>query len=151
MTPKLVGAFTVSATAVGAVTTAHEQQKTGGIHPVARTKALLPRAIAWRTGVLGALAVLIIMSQTGPASSQQPQPQQPRPQQRQQPERPPPDALKGFIAPLPPDQPTGIDRRERRCFARPSCPTGYRTFCVNPVGASVSCCHQWRTCEVIIR
>ena len=147
MNPKLFRA--IGAIAVGAATMAHAQQKKGGAHPSAR--ALLPRAIAWRTGVLGALAVLIIMSQTGPASSQQPQPQQPRPQERQQPQRPQPDALKGFIAPLPPDQPTGIDPRERRCFARPSCPTGYRTFCVNPVGASVSCCHQWRTCEVIIR
>jgi hypothetical protein len=146
MNPNLVRAFTVSATVVGAATMAHEQKKTGGIHPVARTKALLPRAIAWRTGVLGALAVLIIMSQTGPASSQPPQPQQ-----QQQPQRPQPDALKGFIAPLPPDQPTGIDPRERRCVARPSCPTGYRTFCVNPIGASVSCCHQWRNCEAIIR
>lgn len=138
MTPKLVGAFTVSATAVGAVTAAHEQQKTEE-YPVARTKALPPRAIAWRTGVLGALAVLIIMSaQTVPALSQ--------PQQKKQPE-----VQRGFVAPLPPDQPTGINPRETRCVARPSCPPGYRTFCVNPVGASPSCCHQWRKCEAIIR
>ena len=113
----------------------HELQSTGRTHHVASTKALLSRAMTWRTVVLGASAVLIIMAQTVPALSQ--------PQQRKQPEV----QRGGFNAPLPPDQPTGLNPRETRCFARPSCPTGYRTFCVNPVGASPSCCHQWRVCE----
>jgi hypothetical protein len=117
----------------------HPLQSTGKAHHVVRTKASMPLAKTCRKGALGALAILIIMSQTVPALSQQPQ------QQKQ------PEVQKGFIAPLPRDAPTGINPEERRCFARPSCPTGYRTFCVNPAAASPKCCHQWRSCEVILR
>jgi len=46
----------------------HALQSTGRAHHAAPTKALLPLARACRTGVLWALAVLIIMSQTGRAA-----------------------------------------------------------------------------------
>jgi hypothetical protein len=116
----------------------HPLHSPGRIHSGAPSSTVLRCAKAWQTGVRGSLAVLIMIAQIVPALSQ--------PQQRKQPERQP-EALRGFEAPLPPDKPSGLNPNERRCFARPGCPTGYRTFCVNPVGASPSCCHQWRVCE----
>jgi len=98
------------------------------------SRAVLPLMMLFRASVLGGLAAFVIVSQIGSALSQQPQ-------QRKQPE-----VQKGFNAPLPADPATGINRKETRCIARPSCATGYRTFCVNPVGASPKCCHQWRVC-----
>jgi hypothetical protein len=55
----------------------------------------------------------------------------------------------GFEAPLPDNSGSANlpDPNEKRCLAKPVCATGYRTFCVSPVGASPPCCHAWRTCE----
>ena len=55
----------------------------------------------------------------------------------------------GFEAVLPDDSGSaGLPNQgETRCFRKPVCPSGYRTFCVNPVGASPACCHAWRKCE----
>ena len=55
----------------------------------------------------------------------------------------------GFNAPIPDDTSRANlpDPSEKRCFPKPTCQPGYRTFCVNPVAAAPACCHAWRVCE----
>ena len=64
-------------------------------------------------------------------------------------EQPKPQGPGGFDAVLPDDSArAGLPNAgETRCFPKPVCRSGYRTFCVNPVGASPACCHAWRICE----